>query len=318
MAALSVQDFVEQANELLDDEALGVAVEVLGDPGDEGRELIFTAHGDKEKFTVVNTFVSTAPDLQCFSRVIGFRRRTGEPSFEIRMDDMTWSASDYRVGLFKDGGLVGLELLVNRRVPHDMIDASKHAAFIMLDHIIGEYDFAVRVGAVDFVDHLSVDEPWVCSLEDLPRNFDRMWTESLGRTGLWPQKMTWAMLAFPSEVEGEAPLVVSVNRSAGALATRADMAYCLDVVMEVFDKPSLQRAQDVEDLLRQGMESQQASIMVASIMDRTESTRTCRFYLSDPRENKVKLDAICRGSGVEPQITVAFDPSWDGYFEFTD
>ena len=234
------------------------------------------------------------------------------------MDDMTWSVSDYRVGLFKDGGLVGLEVLVDRDVPQDMIDASQHAAFIMLDHIIGEYDFAVRVGAVEFVDRLPIDELWVCSLADLPRNFDRMWTESLGRTGLWPKKMTWSLLTFSPEIEGDAPLVVSVNRSAGALATRADMAYRMDVAMEVFDKPSLQRAQDVEDLLRQGMESHQASVMVASIMDRTESTRTCRFYLSDPRENKAKLEAICRGSVIEPQITVVFDPSWDGYFEFTD
>ena len=318
LAALPVREFVEQANELLDDEALGVAVEVLGDAGDEGRELIFTAHGDKEKFPLVNALVAMAPDLQCFSRVIGFRRRTSEPAFEIRMDDMTWSTSDYRVGLFKDGGLVGLEVLVDREVPQDMIDASQHAAFIMLDHIIGEYDFAVRVGAVDFVERFGVDESWVCALPELPRMFDRMWAESLGRTGLWPQKSTWSMLSIPADTGEGVPLVVSINRSAGALATRADLAYRMDVAVEVFDNPTLQRAQDVQDLLRQGMESDRSSIMAASIMNRSEETRVCRFYVSEHGEKMAWADALCREHGFAPKTDVIFDPSWDGYFEFTD
>lgn len=318
LAALPIRDFVEQANELLDDETLGVAIEVLGDASNEDRELIFTAHGDKEKFTLVNALVSMAPGLQCFSRVTGFRRRTDEPAFEIHMDDMTWAASDYRIGLFPDGGLVGLEVLIDREVPQDMVDASQHAAFIMLDHLIGEYDFAVRVGAVDFVDRLGVDAVWACPLPDLPCMFDRMWKESLGRTGLWPQKSTWSMLSIPSEVEDETPLVVSLNRSAGALATRADMAYRMDVAVEVFDKPTLQRAQDLQDLLRQGMESDQTSIMVASIMNRSEQTRICRFYMSEQGESEAWVNAVCRENGFEPQTDVIFDPSWDGYFEFTD
>lgn len=317
LAALPIDDFVEQANQLLDDEALGVSIEVLGDAG-EDRELIFTAHGDKDKFPLVNVLVSMAPGLERFSQVIGFRRRTTEPAFEIHMDDMTWSAADYRVGLFNDGGLVGLEVVVDREVPQDVIDATRHAAFIMLDHIIGEYDFAVRVGAVEFVDQFEVDEVWVCPLPDLPCMFDRMWNEKLGRTGLWPQKSTWSMLTIPSEVEDETPLVVSLNRSAGALATRADMAHRMDVAVEVFDKPTLERAQDLQDLLRQGMESDQTSIMVASIMNRSEQTRICRFYMSEGGESEARVNAICREYGFEPQTDVIFDPSWDGYFDFTD
>lgn len=318
LAALPVKDFVEQANELLDDETLGVAVEVLGDADDEGRELIFTAHGDKEKFTLVNAFVSTAPDLRYFSRVIGFRRRTSEPAFEIHMDDMTWATSDYRVGLFNDGGLVGLEVLVNREVPQDMIDASQHAAFIMLDHIVGEYDFAVRVGVVDFVDRLSVDEAWVCALPELPNMFDRMWTESLGRTGLWPLKSTWSMLSISDETHDHSRQVVSFNRSAGALATRADMAYRMDVSVVVFDNTTLQRAQDLQDRLREGMETDRSALMVASIMNRGEQTRICRFYMPEPGEKSAWADAVCRQHGFEPQTDVIFDPSWDGYFEFTE
>lgn len=317
LAALTVRDFVEQANQLLDDETLGVAIEVYGDVNSPDRELIFTAHGDKEKFSLVNALVAAAPALQCFSRVTGFRRRTEEPAFEIHMDDMTWLASDFRIGLFPDGGLVGLEVLVDREVPQDMMDASQHVAFIMLDHIIGEYDFAVRVGAVDFVDRLGVDKLWLCSLPELPGMFDRMWTESLGRTGLWPQKSTWSMLSISTETEEDAPLVVSINRSAGALATRADMAFRLDVAVEVFDKPTLQRAQDVQDRLRQGMESEQSSIMVASIMNRNAQTRICRFYMSEQSEKAAWADAVCREYGFEPQTDLIFDPSWDGFFEFT-
>ncbi len=317
LAQLPPQDFVEQVNQLLDDETIGISMECSGDPSSEERELILTAHGDKNRFSMVNAFVAAAPALRHFSRVEAFRSRDAAADFEIQMEGETWSAKDYRVGLFEDHGLVGLEVVVEKEVPPALVDVSRHAAFIMLDHLLGEYVFAVRIGAVEFVDSLAADVSFQCSMDQVANQFDEMWLNVLGRTGDWPEESRVSLLQSRPDSEEERPQIISLNTSAGALATRADLAYCLELTFEVGDRDALDVVRDAEERIFYAAGEKHQAIWAVSITDLDSQSRVCRFYTGTPDETAEQAASIAESMGLKMEGEVIFDPSWDGYLMFS-
>lgn len=152
-AALHAQPLVErveQANTLLEAHVKGLALELQGHPEDAVVDLIITAHGSIEQFPLLTQLVDAAPKLQ-HHRVVAFRARTAEPDFPIGMDGFELATADVLVALQPDNGQAALELRFARDIPAEFAEHARHMTFIMLDHVLGEYDFAVKVGAVDFV-----------------------------------------------------------------------------------------------------------------------------------------------------------------------
>ena len=96
------------------------------------------------------------------------------------------STSEVLVACGQDDGQAALEIRFGREIPSDYQDHARNMAFIMLDHVLGEYDFAVKVGAVDFVEEASDPlAPWVPLSQFVPV-FDRYWVDTLGRTSDFP------------------------------------------------------------------------------------------------------------------------------------
>jgi hypothetical protein len=220
LARLPIRDFVDEANELLERFIQGLALEVQGvkndpmhdapEPADPSsdvprRELVISAHGVIERFPDVMLMAQLAPSLNHY-RVITFRWRNDEPSFGMRMSDFELATDDVQVGYYKYHGLIGLELKFNKSIPMDMTDHSRNMACIMLDHVLGEFDSAVRVGALDFVQEFSSDVLANVPMPEFPHAYDTFWKDTLGRTGeldFLSDSGGWTMLSYGSKDEPE-------------------------------------------------------------------------------------------------------------------
>ena len=334
LQAVPLRERVEQANDLLTPHVQGLALEMQGGPDDEVIELIVTAHGSIENFPLLSQVVAAAPKLAHY-RVTAFRERSTQPDFPIGMDGFELSTSDVLVALQQDNGQVALELRFAREIPHDFEDHARHMTFIMMDHVLGEFDFAVKVGAVDFVgEDYDQDVPWT-PLSQLQPVFDAYWVQTLGRTGHFPTgEPAWDGLELQfncavddegNDVEddedadgSEGPQetgVVIINTSANAVAMRADLAYALTLDLAVPDSVTLTAVQDLHDQAATLLQVPQLGILAMTLM--RAGRRQALYYVSDEQLAKQALaPLLLRDEAASLELKVGFDPAWSGYFEY--
>ena len=332
LQAQPLRERVGAANALIDQHLEGLALEMSGDDADAVVDLIVTAHGSIERFPLLAQVVAAAPALPHY-RVRAFRARTTQPDFPIGMEGFELATSEVLVALEQDGGQAALEIRFGREIPSDYQDHARNMAFIMLDHVLGEYDFAVKVGAVDFVGEPGdTHTPWV-PLSQLPPVFDRYWTDTLGRTGHFPTgDAEWDGLELqfdcpidedgnelpPDDIDSEdAPEtgVVMVNTSANAVAMRADLAYALTVDLAVPDSDTLTAVQDLHEQAATLLQVPQLGILVLTLM--RAGRRQALYYVSDEQLAKQTLaPLLLRDEAASLELKVAYDPAWSGYFEY--
>ena len=313
LAALDGRAFVEAANALLQRQAPGLSLELEGAPGQDGTRLVVTAHGNIEHFEAAQAVVRQAPPLAGYA-VQAFRSRTAGGSFGMRMQDFELSGDDVQVAHYDAGGIIGLALSFTREVPPQMQEHARHMAFILLDHTLGEWDFAVRVGPVEFVDAVADAVP----LPQFPAVFDAFQREVLGRTYDFPQEDNdrWISLEVrPRDAdEDDAPDLLTFHDSAHALATRADLSYLLALRFPVDSQASLDSARAAQDALDAELLRQQRGILAFTRMEGMQS-RVAAFYVDDP--DAVTSLAHQLAAEHAPQLDAAlaleYDPSWREY-----
>lgn len=320
--AMPLRERVEEGNVLLERHLEGLALEMSGGDGDAVVDMIVTAHGSIDCFPLLMQVVAAAPKLQHHT-LRAFRERTQQPDFPIGMDGFELSTSEVLIACSQDDGQAALEIRFGREIPQDFQDHARNMAFIMIDHVLGEYDFAVKVGAVDFVEESADPDAEWTPLCLLPPVFDRYWSETLGRTGDFPSgEHVWGgmTLAFGwshDEDAGEPQdtALVMVNRSANPVAMRADLAYALTLDMPVGDRDELQAAQDLHDQAATLLELSQLGIL-AYTMTRS-GRRKAVYYVGDEQLAKQALaPLLLRDEAASLETTTSFDPAWSGYFEF--
>ncbi|MDP4073445.1 DUF695 domain-containing protein [Acidovorax sp. A1169] len=320
--AMPLRERVEEGNVLLERHLEGLALEMSGGDGDAVVDMIVTAHGSIDCFPLLMQVVAAAPKLQHHT-LRAFRERTQQPDFPIGMDGFELSTSEVLIVCSQDDGQAALEIRFGREIPQDFQDHARNMAFIMIDHVLGEYDFAVKVGAVDFVEESADPDAEWTPLSLLPPVFDRYWSETLGRTGDFPSGehvwggMTLAFGGSHDEDAGEPQdtALVMVNRSANPVAMRADLAYALTLDMPVGDRDELQAAQDLHDQAATLLELSQLGIL-AYTMTRS-GRRKAVYYVGDEQLAKQALaPLLLRDEAASLETTTSFDPAWSGYFEF--
>ena len=139
--------------------------------------------------------------------------------------------------------------------------------FIMLDHVLGEYDFAVKVGAVDFVgeDDYDADVSWTplsqlppCLMPSGPRPWatpatSRNGRAAVGRAGAGIQLRRGRRRQPVDDPEGDAETggsdegVVAVNLAANAVAMRADLPTRSPLDLAVPDSAALAAVQNLQE-----------------------------------------------------------------------
>jgi hypothetical protein len=340
LARLPIRDFVDEANELLENFVHYLALEVQGvkdDPMQDAsepaspdsdapvRELIISAHGVREYFPDLLLLASKAPGLRYY-KVTAFRMRTDEPSFGMRMDDFELSTDEIHVGYYSDRGLIGIELKFTKSVPMDMIDHSQNMAMIMVDHVLGEFDFAVRVGAVNFVDEFTSDVANSVGLPLLASKFDSYWREELGRSGnldFTADKGNWTMLSTgsrddPSQnSDPSMPWIINVYDEAQRVATRADLGYRIEATVSYDDQEALDRARDLQEAWVAKLQETRSALMVSTRVSMGNNQRTCTFYVDLPDHYLQSMDDLARHHQFSNlDLVVDYDPSWKAYFEY--
>jgi hypothetical protein len=311
-----VREQVEEINEVLEASLDGLALEMSAKDGDMQVEMIATAHGAKERFPLLMDFVKRAPPLGHYS-LSAFRRRTEEPDFPMRMGDFELATSDILIGHFADEGQVGVEVMFDRELPSDMQDHARNMAFIMLDHVLGEYDFAVKVGAVDFVEGFSGEILHSTPLHQFAPVLDSFWVGELGHTGLFPGgDGAWTTLTIAFESDGEGNhAIVSVNDGANAVAARPDLGHAVELRLPAHDQATLDAARDLQDQIATRLELQHAGILSHTMLRNGE--RMANYYVGDVPAALALIESSVRDAFLaDSEVSSEFDPSWARYFEF--
>ena len=188
--------FVTEANNLLHEYCPGVVVELEGPPADGA--LVFSANGDLEHFPQVLALIATAAESTERS-VLCFRQRLGSPEqFAIRMGGVEMQAADILVRCEEWRGLPALDVAFAKPPKAEDLETSQRLALIMLDHVLGEWDAVVKVGALDFVEAVP---PEAVPLHRLPEKLDEVW-KALGRDAFYPEP-EWQYTAYQRDEDEE-------------------------------------------------------------------------------------------------------------------
>lgn len=317
LEALAPQEFVERAYEVLAPYAPDLSIELEGKPKEAGTRLVVTAHGSLDQFENVQTLVRHAPRLPHYE-VHAFRSRSRGSDFAMHMNDFELSCSDVLVAHYDAGGVVGLELAFEKIIPTDMLEHAHHMAFIMLDHVLGEWDFAVRVGPVEFVDAFSDEVAGAEPLSVFPPIFDAFLREELGRSYAYPNEQddSWSSLEvrLKDSEDDDPPDLLTFRDSANAVATRADFSHYLEWRFPCDSQEALDAVRDAHDALDAELERGQRGILVYTRMEQMRS-RVAAFYVDDP-EHAAQLAHRLGAQfapGLAADLHVEFDPSWREY-----
>lgn len=311
-----VREQVEELNEVLEQCLEGLALEMSAEDGDLQVEMTATAHGEKDNFPLLMDFVKRAPSLSHYN-LTAFRARVDEPDFGMNMEDFKLATSEVLIGHFADNGRVGIEVLFDRELPSDMKDHAENMTFIMLDHVLGEFDFAIKVGVVDFVSAFSDQVAGSTNMHKFASVLDSFWVGALGHTGLFPTgEHDWTTLKIEFKSDGEGnESIVSVNDSANAIAARPDLGYAVELKLPAHDHDTLDTARNLQNQIATRLELHHVGILSHTVMRNRE--RLANYYVGDlPAALKlIKADV----SGLDDDcvdLRGEFDPSWSKYFRF--
>lgn len=320
LEALDALALMERLNALLEPHLPGVAVEVAegndDGPAGPGALLVLTAHGSTEHFAAVQALAAAVP-VGLPWRTEAFRHRTGE-GFGIRMDGLDLDAADVLARVGHCEGRVALALSFTREIPVAQQERARHMAFIILDHLLGEYDFAVKVGLVEFAsDGLSDDAGFesapALSLTAAVAEVDRVWRETLGRSTLTPpEPHQWHRMEWRRRGGGEAQ--VSVNTSANSLVGRADLGWRVDARVPAAGKADLKRAQAFEDAWLQRISPHGQGILTHVVLEGGQRTSSC--HVADPMGAVAAAHAAAsalQGGAQALELEARYEPAWDDY-----
>jgi hypothetical protein len=135
----------------------GLAVDISRIMPDGVRELVISANGNVELFPKVKEIVAAAPKFDRWA-VIAFRQRVLIETV-LEAEDLTLRMADMRFACFdEDGGLVVCIFAEN--IADEDKDKVFHFGMIMVDNLLGEYDTAMNLRAVDFRDIEQAPNDW--------------------------------------------------------------------------------------------------------------------------------------------------------------
>jgi hypothetical protein len=111
-------------------------------------ELVISADGNRRLFPVVQRLVAAAPSIPGW-RIVAFRQRCST-DITLQYSNYIVRSADVWFRLQADGMKVGITLFL----PHPREaekDAIGHAAFLLLDAALGEYDVETKLGFVEWL-----------------------------------------------------------------------------------------------------------------------------------------------------------------------
>jgi hypothetical protein len=122
----------------------GVFAEV-GDDGTE-RRLVISADGRKELFPFVQGLYDQRPNIQGW-KIQAFRQRADPAAFSITLGDVAVDPSKVRFVSSRNDSALDVYVFIPNYKPGP---AMERVSFLLLDHLLGEYDVETRVRGIGF------------------------------------------------------------------------------------------------------------------------------------------------------------------------
>lgn len=307
-------DFVNQANELLTQYIDGVAVELRGEVADSAlsadSELHFTAYGVFEHFPKVIELVNHPIAKQYNAQA--FRKPTAQftTDFAIGMNGLELSVQDLEFALSVGRYFIDLEIIINKSVDDDTVQVVQHMAFILLDHILGEFDGMVKIGSVDFVATFSDDFALV-SAQDLSATVNQLWRDELGRDDVYPSEYE-SQVAQVEPTDEQDGLIFIINSSANRLIG-GELAWCVRVISEYDSQETLDISRDLEDELDVLFCQGNQAVNALMVNNMTQGQRILHCYCANPDDIVPKIEAIIAKYPLATAIDVEYDVRWGWY-----
>lgn len=312
LKALPTVERVEAGNELLHQYIEGIFLEIQEDkPRDL---LIFSANGMLDQFVAIDILLQTATthdyDLVAFRQPIPAEYIN---DFVMRMDeDLELSATDLLISASTGDQLIDLDVTLKKQADEETLPHLQNMAFIMLDHILGEWDLAVKIRSVEFSDTPAEN---AVSADQLPALINDLWKNTLNHDGKYPEAENSEWAAAESEESAEQNALVLIrNESAAALLGRPDMAWCIIIDCELTCKEDLDTAQDLEEHFYNQIKQEQRGIGVLSIVNFTQGIRTVHAYCRSPKHGLTAAQsAIDAFPQLDSSVRIDYDPAWQWY-----
>lgn len=317
LQTLTPREIVEESTDILQAHLPQIVFELEGSDEKaahpfERATVVFSANGMVEHFAQVQAVCDAVPSDVPFA-VRAFRGalpaidqfRIGMDGFDLGTDDML-----ARLTIWRE--MPALEIAFAKPIDDEMLQHAQHMSFIMLDHILGEWASAVKLGAVDFVEAAEAD---FFPMAELPAKLHAMWLE-LGRNGVYPEpewQYATAHVEEDEEHEQDA-LVLSRNQSANSLLGRADMGWVVSLACQIGSQEDLDDAYDLQDAFDMYATQQQQGINTLSMMNMTQGQRTVFAATSQAETLLEHAQKLCaQYAHLNPQVDCHYDPSWSHY-----
>lgn len=309
LVALEAMPFVERGNDILHRHFPGNGLELIGNPIDG--TLVFTAHGVREHFPAVHALADNAPAHRR-KRVSIFRQAMGDISnFAIRMTGFELSVTDIAARLDIAHEMPALALAFTRDIPAELLDHAKNMAIIMLDHVLGEWNSAVKIGWLDFAGQTDGD---FFPFAELPEQLAALW-EELGRNGDYPPPEAWGYAqAETADSDEYDKLLFTRNQSANQLLGRADMCWCITMHCDIGDESVMEQAYALQDALEAEAVVHRQGIPTLVIANLSQRKRSVYVMTSDPEGLLKKAQALVeRFAAIHAHFDCEYDPNWAHY-----
>ena len=141
----------------------------MGEPGANGRTLIFTAEGDTDLFRYVVELVDNAPDLDWW-QFTAFKQPLGT-ELKVRFDRYLFDTRKMyfqQLECEEEPDMLGLRIAVEDSKPDD--EDFQVGVYVTLEALMGEFDCATLIGYMETVP--VPEEPFKAGfqkLDDLPK-----------------------------------------------------------------------------------------------------------------------------------------------------
>ncbi|MCG6503256.1 hypothetical protein [Kingella pumchi] len=296
------QTIADFGNRLLDTHCPDVHLEFDGS-GASGC-LIFTADGATANFPLVQLLADHAPAGLPWP-VHAFRQPSAGFAIEmngLRLDPAQVSAA---IGLWHEHPalILGLPAL-----PAEQQENAQRAALILLDHIIGEWAAAVKIGAVDFCNGQPED---AFPLTELPQQLDKLW-QTLGRDGRYPEA-EWQYTTYQCDQESGRSLLIR-NESAAPLVGRADMPWFVSVSCRLEGGDTLEQAYALQDAFEDAAAKNHEGIATLSVSNLGAGRRTVYAATANPLALAEAAEDLCRRyAALGAEAVCEYDPAWEHY-----
>lgn len=142
----------------------------IGPIHDDKRELVLSANGIREAFPELEELAEQSPSLARWN-IVSFRQRKALAEGELSIGSLNIRPQDIFCSLREELRRITITLHIKDFSEENYYDWMS-AAFVLLDHSIGEFDVATKVGEVHIESAEPEDGDESFSLLELPDRFD--------------------------------------------------------------------------------------------------------------------------------------------------